>query len=462
MPQKQKIDIARVLEDQKLGGFAVKLVILTMLIMCFDGYDFNGMGFAAPYMARSWSIPPSSFGPVFAIGSFGLLIGGISFGFVGDLLGRKPAIILSALCFSLPTLLTVFCTDVSQLFVIRLISGIGLGGLFPLGLVLCLEFVPRGYRATVAVIANAGYVLGASLGGVVAKALIPSYGWPIIFWIGGVGPILLCLLLAAMLPESVRFLAVTKRQPAAIARILRSLKPGIAVAADAEFFVSDDEKRIGTEGPRTFRLSQLFKGRLAWMTSLLWLCYVASSSTVFFITSWGPTVVEALGVSPGSASIATSLFSIGGLVATLCMARFIDRYGAIVIAVLPLIACPLIFALGRVSMSESMYMAAMCAIGFFVIGTHGSLHSVAGIYYPSAYRANGAGWALSVSRLGSIGGPLVGGLMLAAHMPLSEVFLFVAMPPIVLAIGLYSLGIFHRQLLAEEAAFDAAAGPSRG
>ena len=163
-------------------------------------------------------------------------------------------------------------------------------------------------------------------------------------------------------------------------------------------------------------------------------------------------------MSPGTAVIATSLFSVGGLIATLCLMRFIDKYGAIVITIMPLIACPIIIALGRVSMTDAMYLVTMFAVGFFVIGAHGSLHSIAGVHYPSAYRANGAGWALAISRLGSIGGPLIGGFMLAAHWPLSRVFLFVGMPPIVLAVSLFRLGLFHRQVLSEEAALYAPRG----
>jgi AAHS family 4-hydroxybenzoate transporter-like MFS transporter len=462
MPQPQKIDIARVLDDQKLGGFLVTVIVLTIIILGFDGFDASAIGYAAPNIARSWNIAPSSFGPVFAVGPIGLVIGAIGFGFVGDLIGRKPAIILSTLTFALPDLLTAFATDVSQLMILRLLSGIGIGGLFPLGIVLCLEYVPRGWRSSVAVIANAGYVVGSSLGGLVAATLIPSFGWPIIYFIGSLGSIIVCLVLAVMLPESVRWLAVTKRRPAEIARILRSLKPGVAVAHDTEFSVSDDEKLIGKGRPSIFTLTQLFKGRLAWITSLLWLCYVASSTTVFFISSWGPTVVEALGVSPATAAMATSLFSVGGLVATLCLMRFIDKYGAVVITIMPLIASPIIIILlGRVSMSGNMYVATMFAVGFFVIGAHGSLHSIAGVYYPSAYRANGTGWALAVSRLGSIGGPLIGGFMLAAHWPLSRVFLFVGMPPIVLAVSVFCLGLIHRQIKAEEAALYAPAAEPR-
>ena len=67
-------------------------------------------------------------------------------------------------------------------------------------------------------------------------------------------------------------------------------------------------------------------------------------------------------------------------------------------------------------------MPAMFVVGFFTVGGHSALHSISGIFYPSACRSNGAGWALSVSRLGTIGGPYLGGILLAAHMPLREIF----------------------------------------
>jgi AAHS family 4-hydroxybenzoate transporter-like MFS transporter len=225
----------------------------------------------------------------------------------------------------------------------------------------------------------------------------------------------------------------------------------VTVPPGAEFFLGDEAHLAAKSS--MFILAPLFKGRLAWMTPLLWMCYVASSGTVFFMSFWGPTLVEALDVRPGPAAIAASLFSIGGLIAAVTVARFIDRLGAIVIAIMPLIASPLIAMLGTVRLSGDMYMPAMFVVGFFTVGGHASLHSIAGIFYPSACRSNGTGWALSVSRLGTIGGPYLGGILLSAHMPLRQIFIIAALPSLVFAVGIFCLGLIHRRILRDEAAF---------
>jgi len=455
MNPKQTVDIKQILDEQGFSRFLFAILSFSAILMFLDGYDTNVIAFAAPHIARAWHIPPSSFGTVFAIGPVGMLIGGIGFGFLGDMFGRKPAMVLSTFCFGLCIMAAPFCTSISDLLVVRLVSGFGLGGLFSLGIVFALEFLPRRYRSTGVAVISVGYSIGISFGGVLAATLIPHFGWPVVFWFGGVGALVACPILAFGLPESIRFLAVMKRRPDEIARIVRKLKPGITLAPDAEFFSSDDERLLGTGRPSLFTLTQLFKGRLAWITSLLWVCYVCSSATTFFLSLWGPTLVEALGVRPGPAAIAASLFSIGGMIAGVLVARCIDRFGAIVITVMPLIACPLIVSLGAFGLSDAMYMVWMAVVGFFVVGGHVGLHSISGIFYPSAYRANGAGWALSVSRLGTIGGPLIGGILLAAHMPLKEVFAIAALPPIVFGAGVYVLGLQHRRVLRDEAVLDA-------
>jgi AAHS family 4-hydroxybenzoate transporter-like MFS transporter len=456
MNPKQRIDIAQILNEQRFSGFLIGVIVFSMILMFLDGYDTQVIAFAAPRIAQAWHIPQSSFGTVFAMGPVGMLIGGIGFGFLADIKGRKPIIILSTLCFGLPIMAAPFCTTISQLVIMRLISGFGVGGLFSLAIVFALEFAPRRYRSTMVVIANVGYSTGISFGGVLAATLIPHFGWPVVFWFGGIAAVAACPVFGLWLPESIRFLAVMKRRPAEIARILRILKPGIAIAPDAEFFASDDERLLGKGRPSIFMLTQMFRGRLAWMTPLLWVCYVCSSATTFFLSLWGPTLLEQLGVSPGRAAIGVTFYSIAGLVAALILGRVIDRFGAIVITLMPLIACPLVASLGILPLSEGMYMVWMGLVGFFVVGGHAALHSISGIFYPSAYRANGAGWALSISRLGTIAGPFAGGILLAAHVPLKEVFLIAAMPPVVFGAGVCILGLFHRRVLQDEAVLDAA------
>src|ERR1700733_9662194 len=160
------------------------LMALWTLVMVFDGYDQLSIGFAAPYMIRQWHVDRAVFGAVFGIGPFGLLCGGVLFSYVADTIGRKPALLMTTGLFSLATLATVFAHDISQLIVLRFICGVGLAGMFLVGVAMCLEFVPRRYRATAVIIISIGFSIGASGGGFVSAWMIPHFGWPIVFWVG--------------------------------------------------------------------------------------------------------------------------------------------------------------------------------------------------------------------------------------------------------------------------------------
>lgn len=447
MTQRAVVDVSALLERGRIGATLVLVIFLCLLLMFLDGYDGIAIAFAAPWIARQWHVAPGSFGMVFALGPVGMLIGGLVFGYLGDRFGRKPAIIVATLCFALPILLTPFARDLDDLSMIRFASGLGIGGLFPLVLVLALEFMPRRWRSTGAALANAGYTLGIIFCGVVAASAVPHLGWPLLFWIGGGAAVALCPVLLVLLPESLRFLVVRGAAPGRIAQVARRLDPSLSRGADDRFVLAAEPAGVG--GVRALR--HLFTGRLAVMTPLLWLSYAASSATVFFLSLWGPILSEALGISPSAAALAMSAVSLGGLITSLILARCIDRFGAIVIAMMPLVAAPLIFSLGLVRLSDPLYVGAMFVVGCFAVGGHAGLHAIAGIFYPSACRATGTGWALSVSRLGTIGGPLAGGALMRAHLPLTQIFAFAALPSLVFAAAALGLGVQHRLMLREEA-----------
>ncbi len=57
-------------------------------------------------------------------------------------------------------------------------------------------------------------------------------------------------------------------------------------------------------------------------------------------------------------------------------------------------------------------LAVTFVLGFMVIAAQAGLNALAASYYPTAVRSTGIGWALGVGRIGSIVGPLMGGMFL--------------------------------------------------
>jgi len=106
-----RVDVAAAIEHQKLSSFVVGLVVISWIITFFDGYDMFIIGFAAPYFSKEFDLTRVMIGNVFTAGTLGLLVGGFLFGYLGDLIGRRPSIIASTLLFGLFTLLTALVTS---------------------------------------------------------------------------------------------------------------------------------------------------------------------------------------------------------------------------------------------------------------------------------------------------------------------------------------------------------------
>src|SRR5216684_6976243 len=143
------INVARVVDQSKLGAFQWMIIILCSLCLIMDGFDVQAMGYVAPAIVREWKVPNSTLGPVFSAGLFGVLMGSLLFSMLADKIGRRPVLIGAALYFAVLTLVTAHATSVQELLTIRFIAGIGLGGIMPNAMALAGEYAPTRMRFTV-------------------------------------------------------------------------------------------------------------------------------------------------------------------------------------------------------------------------------------------------------------------------------------------------------------------------
>jgi AAHS family 4-hydroxybenzoate transporter-like MFS transporter len=172
---------------------------------------------------------------------------------------------------------------------------------------------------------------------------------------------------------------------------------------------------------------------------LLALGYFMSSLGVFFTSSWGPIVLESLDFTRPTAALVKSSASLLGAVAGLLLMRFTDRRGPISIAVYPAIAVPVLLFVGFGYFAGREFLAMALFGTVMVMGAHFGMHSIAGIYYPSAIRATGAGVVSAIAKLGAIFGPLVGAAVLSSDLPVVRTYALLAVCPAVLFVCL--LGI---------------------
>ena len=197
---RRDVDIGPPLENQRVGRFQLLTLTLGCLVLFVDGLDYSAVNVGAPSILRAFGAERSAMGFVFGWGYFGIFVGSVLFGIIGDRYGRKPGLVLGVLAYSLPALFTLFATSLDELTVFRFLAGIGIGGVVPNTIALLTETAPKRYRVTFVMIAFVGYSTGNASIAQVAARFIPAYGWSIVFLVAGSLGIALSLVLALALP----------------------------------------------------------------------------------------------------------------------------------------------------------------------------------------------------------------------------------------------------------------------
>ena len=427
-----EIDVADFIDQQPVGRFQLKLLLTCAAVLFLDGFDTQAIGYVAPVLAKEWGLTKGALGPVFSAGLFGLMIGALLFGPLADRIGRKRIIIASTLAFGIGALITAFVRDVETLLVVRFLTGLGLGGAVANAIAMTSEFNPRRRRATMVMIMFCGFSVGAALGGVLAAALIPQFGWRSVFVIGGIAPLLLVPILALRLPESVRFLALTGRANARVAGLLSRISPNVRFPPATQFVVHEPHLP-------GIPVLHLFREGRTLVTLLLWLIFFMSLLDLYFLSNWLPTVLNDLGVSVSSSAAIGSMLQVGGVVGTFALGSIIDRFSFRALALVYFVAVFAVGAIGQLGHSIVFVTMAIFAAGFCVVGGQIAANGLAATFYPTSVRATGVGWALGIGRVGSIVGPLVGGMLLTMKWSTAEVFMAAAAAALCAALAAFFL-----------------------
>jgi AAHS family 4-hydroxybenzoate transporter-like MFS transporter len=277
-----------------------------------------------------------------------------------------------------------------------------------------------------------GFSVGAALGGLLAAALIPMFGWRSIFLIGGLVPLIYAPFLARMLPESIRFLALTGRDDAKLGQLLTRVAPAEVFPAGTRFTVHEP-KLAGIP------VAHLFDQGRTLTTLLFWVVFFMSLLDLYLLSNWLPTVLNDLGASISMAAAIGAMLQVGGVVGTFTLGIFIDRFSFRALALTYLIASVAISAIGFSGHSVALVTVAIFCAGFCIVGGQIASNALAATYYPTAMRSTGVGWALGIGRIGSIVGPLVGGVMISNQVGVQALFTTAAIPALCACLAAFAL-----------------------
>jgi len=415
------IQVSRLLDERGLSAFQVKVLIWSVLIALIDGYDIGAIAFAAPHLVADWHVPPGDLKWVLTASNIGVLFGSQIFGWIGDRYGRKTALIGANLFFGVFTFAAAYSTNLTELFWLRTIAGLGIGGVIPNVVAINAESAPRNLRATLAIIAAGCVPLGGAFAGFVSAAFIPHYGWPVLFYLGGIVPIIIALAAIYGLPESIKYIALHEGHRHRMEQLIASINPGYKVPANARFVI-EDEQQSPSSNP-----IYLFRNGLWLITPLAWLLFALNLMGYFFLISWTPTLMAAAKVPQATAALAGALLQVGGTVGSLLLCWWLQRHRFLAIAIMLVVAVPVVASTGfwGTGSAAALLASTFCA-GFLVLGIQTGINVVGAMIYPTSLRANGSGWELGIGRLGSIAGPLVGGFLVG--LPLATLYMWSALP----------------------------------
>jgi MFS transporter, AAHS family, 4-hydroxybenzoate transporter len=422
MAGEPEVHVSQLLDDAGLRAFQIKLIAWSTLIALIDGYDIGAVAFAAPHLIQSWHVPPKSLGLVLTASNFGVLFGSQIFGWVGDRYGRKTSLIACNLLFGVFTYWAAYSTNLTELFILRTIAGLGIGGVIPNVVAINAESAPRHLRATLAIIATGMVPIGGAVAGFAAAAFIPHYGWPVLFHIGGVAPIAFAAVAMVGMPESIKFMALHESQRSNLERLIAAIRPDFKVPANARFVI-EDEQQFPSSNPR-----YLFRNGLEVITPLIWLIFILNLMGYFFLISWTPTMlVAAAHASQTVAALTGAGLQVGGTVGALLLCWWLQRQRFLAIAILFLIAVPIVGAVGYAGLASTTALVIVAFLaGAVVLGIQTGINVVGAMIYPTSLRANGSGWQLGLGRFGAIIGPLAGTLLVA--LPIQWMYLCAAVP----------------------------------
>lgn len=432
----QTVDVSRVIDEQPLSRFQIKVILLCAAALFMDGFDVTSMGYVAPSLSKLWGLKPGALGPVFGAGLSGLMVGALIFSPLSDRIGRKAIIAASAALFGTFSLLTPLAETLDQLFWLRFATGLGLGGAMPNAIALTSEYLPKRLRATLTMVMFFGFSLGSGLGGAIAALLIRNYDWKAVFWFGGTASLVLVPVLLLMLPESIRLLTLRGTAGNQVAAFLTRINPSLRYDAATTRFVASDE-----HASRGFPVKLLFCDGRAVVTLLFWVMFFVNLLELYFLANWLPTLVHNAGLSEQQALVATGLIHIGGIFGTLVLGRLIDKTNPyVVLAVTYAVGGVFVACIGLSTAGVILLMSVTFCAGFCIVGAQISANALAASYYPTVMRATGVGWALGIGRIGSVVGPVVGGIVISMQWATPTIFAVGAMPTVLATIAVLTVG----------------------
>lgn len=410
---------------------------LCFLLNMLDGADLLVMSFVAPVLADEWAIAPTDLGVIFSASLAGMAGGCLLIAPLADRFGRRTLIIGALAVVAVAMLISSRVHSVQAMVLARFVVGLGVGTIGVTMTAMASEFAPPRYQDFAVGFVQAGWPFGSIITAFLTVALLPDYGWRVVLLTIGILSFALLLIALLLMPESVDFLL--RRQPAnALQRAnrigerlgrepLAALPPKPATAAKPSLL------RLFDDGRRRSGL-------------ILWLAVALGYFVLYFVINWIPELTTRAGLPVDQAIYAGATYNLGAFLGTSAMGWLAVRFALPrVISLFFFGSAVAMLIFGNLSMPLALTLLSALAVGVTVQGGFNGFWALSARFYPTEIRSTGIGWSMGVGRIGAVLGPLVGGYLVAADLPVGAIFAIYAVPAVLAGLLVLLVAVPERQ-----------------
>ncbi len=432
----ERFDVASYIDDKDIGAREIGTLVIVSLVLFLDGFDMYFLGKILPAIAEGLGGTTPDMQPVVNYQQIGMAIGAFLMPPLADRIGRKPVLGLCLLVFGSLTLWAAYATTFQMLAVLRGVAGIFFSALLPIGLALLSESTPKRRRAlfmSIALVCFSGGNLGS---GILVNQFLDDLGWEGFFIIGGVVP-LCAMTLLFFVPESLAFRVNRNGSDPRIGEAIRKRDPQAQVPIGTVFHMGD-QAEVSKFGPLA-----MFGTRYRTQTILLFALCFFSLGNIALLANWlAAFLYEYENLSLKTFALYMIIGYFGGAAGTLVMGWLMDRMNPYwLIAGYFVLDAAAVMSLGFIPPQLAVaFVTALVVWNFCQVGGQTGINNLATLSYPPEMRSSGIGWAGGFGRLGGILFPALGGLALAATLPLELILGIAAIPALLIAALVFALG----------------------
>lgn len=436
-----------IIDHAKLKGIHWRVILLSALIIIFDGYDLVIYGVALPKLMHEWQIDPMTAGFLGSLALFGMMFGAIIFGSLSDKLekygfSRKKLIAVCIIIFSGCTVLCGFSSSPNEFGFYRFLAGLGLGGVMPNVITLMTEYAPKRLRSTLVSLMFSGYAVGGMCSALLGMWLVPVYGWKIMFLLGGL-PLILLPIIWKLLPESIDYLVRQQKNEQAL-KILKQIDPNIQTNLDTRVHLHQENQQ-SSQSP----LKDLFSESRGITTLLFWASVFMALVLVYALGNWLPKLMIEAGYDLSTSLVFLFALNIGGMLGAIFGGFFADKFSLPKVLLILFVSGAISLFLLSYSLPTMLLYLCVAIAGAASIGGQILLLAYMSQYYAPNIRATGLGMALGVGRLGAILGPILCGWLLSLKLPVQYNFIALAIPCMIAVFSVTAIYLRNKRIAKE-------------